>query len=64
MATKKIKIEMIFSDESYGVPEYGLLPRHPSRDEDEEDIAYRRHLKNLGLRAGVSDGFVYLIVEE
>lgn len=61
MATKKI--EMTFSDESYGTHEYGYLPRRADRDPEEEDLAYRRHLLNMNIRAAVFDGYVWLKVE-
>lgn len=58
MATKKI--EMTFSDESYGTEEYGYLPRRKDRDADKENVAYQRYLLNVGIRAAVCDGYVWL----
>lgn len=59
MATKKI--ELLFSDVDFGVHEWGFLPRMD--DPDDEDVAYQKHLRAIGIDARVSDGIVRLKAE-
>lgn len=54
------KIEMLFSDVSFGTQEYGFIPRGKNRDEDSEDVRYSRHLRSLGIVAKVANGYVFI----
>jgi hypothetical protein len=57
------KIELLFSDVSFGTHEFGFLPRKlgPGDAEDagdSEDARYRKHLARMGIEARVVGGVV------
>ena len=59
------KIELLFSDVSFGTHEFGFLPRKLARGDaedagDSEDARYRKHLAGMGIEARVVGGVVRL----
>jgi hypothetical protein len=53
------KIELLFSDVSFGTHEFGFLPRKLGPG-DSEDARYRKHLARMGIEARVVGGVVRL----
>lgn len=54
--TNETRVHLLFSDHSFGTKEWGFIPR--LRDADDEDMAYARHLRQLGVAARVVGGVV------
>ena len=54
------KIELLFSDVSFGTEEFGFIPRLRSFNPDKEDLSYVKYLKSKGVDARVANGYVWL----
>ena len=60
------RIELSSSDLRFGCQEFGFIPRlqahetSPGYETDDEELAYERHLKELGVRARVIEGTIYV----
>jgi hypothetical protein len=56
----KTRIPLILAgDTLFGTEEWGWLNRLP--DPDDEDLAYQRHLKRMGIAARVVEGTIWLM---
>lgn len=57
-----IRIPLLLSDTTLGTLEFGLIPRLPGADPDDEDRAYERHIRSTrpDLRARVVEGVVHI----
>jgi len=64
MKTNKTRVPLLFSDETFGTHEWGFIPRLPGADPDDEDRAYGRHLRGLGLDARVVEGIARVMHED
>lgn len=61
MATKKFLLE--FSDEKFGCEELGWMSRMEGEDPDDEDMRYRRFLRDKGIKARVCDCCAFVTEE-
>lgn len=57
-----IRIPLLFSDTTLGTLAFGLIPRTPGADPDDEDRRYERHIRTTcpDLRARVVEGVVHI----
>lgn len=62
MKTNKTRVPLLFSDETFGTHEWGFIPR--LQDPDDEDLAYTRHLRRLGVDGRVVEGIARVMHEE
>jgi len=57
-------IPLLFGDDVFGTHEYGWLPRSTDPDDgfasDDEDWRYKKHLDNLGVKASIRWGAIWL----
>ena len=52
------EFELEFLDVSFGHPQFGFITRVRGYDPDDEDMAYQRYLRSLGIRASVVEGVI------
>lgn len=62
MNTNKTRVPLLFSDETFGTEKWGFIPRLP--DADDEDMAYTRHLRRLGVAAQIVGGVVRVMHDD
>lgn len=62
MKNNTTRAPLLFSDETFGTMEWGFIPRLP--DADDEDMAYTRHLRGLGVAGRVVGGVVRVMHDD
>ena len=60
--TNETRVALLFSDETFGTREWGFIPR--LSDADDEDMAYTRHLRRLGVAGRVVRGVVRVMHDD
>ena len=62
MKNNTTRVPLLFSDETFGTMEWGFIPRLP--DADDEDMAYTRLLRGLGVTGRVVGGVVRVMHDD